>query len=143
MRTEAVDINPMGEYEVNSRSVPVVPRIKFEPLPKENNGPKYLFRYISLQTFIDMFYQKRLKFTSACEYQDKSECTYPYLRAANKLLDLGKAYQGFSDHYFATSLERGRYFLSCWYGGEDIIPRETMRTSFSRDVSLLSLIGRN
>ena len=116
-------------YEEN-----VKPLLKFK-LPAEKNEPKYLLRYISLPTFIHMFYYKSFTFKSVVSYQDENECIYPYRIAGSALMAStnGKGGQGFQDYYHATQLERSRYFASCWFGSYDINPRETMKNYFSKD----------
>lgn len=111
--------------------------IKFKPLSQEMDGPKYIFRYISISTFMVMFYAKRFAFRSAVYYKDKDECTYPYdmmLRYFRAKGEINPNFvQEFSSYYRNISFERARYFLSCWFGSDDLAPRETMKNYFSRD----------
>lgn len=135
MTAELVDIKPIRQDDGRTIQLPAHCRIKFKSPNTAEKSPSYIFRYISLQTFIFMFYYRQLIFNSAILYKDRNECTYPYDRASEELMpQLDKATKkAFVDYYCNLSEERGRYFLSCWFGSNDICPKETMRDSFSKD----------
>lgn len=113
----------------------VSPVLKIKPFPTDDEGPKYIFRYVSLPTFMVMFYMKRFIFKSAVSYKDQHECTYPYNIANHVLMNsnTNRGGQAFDWYHDTLTLERGRYFSSCWFGSDDTYPRETMRQYFSRD----------
>ena len=112
------------------------PEIKFRPLPQEINGPKYLFRYISIDTFVNLFYLKHILFRSPLVYMnsDSHECSYPYQQIGHyiMLVSTGGG-QTFNDYHTCLDFERGRFFLSCWYGSDSLVPSRIMRNAYHQD----------
>ena len=119
----------------------VTPLINFAPPPSAKNVPKYLFRYMPFQAFIPMFYLRQIIFRSAIAYKDQNECTYPYKDILGTIKGK-KPCESLYEYYNQITLERARYFISCWFGSDDPYPRETMRNYFSKDGVIVAFNGQ-